>query len=251
MDDASKPIVELVAQACRVLGKLELTHGAFGHVSFRRGDSETLLIKGKGPDEVGLRYTRPDDIIEVDFKAEMVSGAAGLQPPSESFLHTWLYKLNPEVRSVVHVHPEHAVLLTICDIDVVPIYGAYGPGARLAIEGVPTYQRSVTISNNQLGQEFAEFMGSSKTALMRGHGVSVVGSGIQDAVARTLALNELVTMTYKAHLLGGVRPIEPEDVAFFQAPLESGRRRGSVGGEAGVRAAGRYYCSLAGEDTRD
>jgi ribulose-5-phosphate 4-epimerase/fuculose-1-phosphate aldolase len=119
MDDASKPIVELVAQACRVLGKLELTHGAFGHVSFRRGESETLLIKGKGPEEVGLRYTRPDDIIEVDFKADMVSGAAGLQPPSESYLHIWLYRLNPEVRSVVHVHPEHAVLLTICDIDVV------------------------------------------------------------------------------------------------------------------------------------
>ena len=119
-------LIDVVAQACRILGKLELTHTALGHVSYRLGDSETMLIKGKGPGEVGLRYTRPDDILEVDFNAEKVSGSADLQPPSESFLHIWLYRKNPDVRSVIHVHPEHAVLLTICDKEILPIYGAYG-----------------------------------------------------------------------------------------------------------------------------
>src|ERR1700704_6108755 len=108
----TKQIIDLVGQACRILGKLELTHAALGHVSYRLGDAEAMLIKGKGPGEVGLRYTRPNDILEVDFNAEMVSGPADLQPPSESFLHIWLYRQNPQVRSVIHVHPEHAVLLT-------------------------------------------------------------------------------------------------------------------------------------------
>ena len=91
---------ETVARACRVLGKLEVTHGALGHVSFRVGES-SMLIKGKGPDEVGLRYTRVEDIIEVTFDAEKVSGPEGLQPPSESYLHIWLYKLRPEVQSEI------------------------------------------------------------------------------------------------------------------------------------------------------
>jgi L-fuculose-phosphate aldolase len=206
-----------------------------------------MLIKGKGPGEVGLRYTQPRDIITVDFNANKVEGADDLQPPSESYLHMWLYKLRPDIQSVVHVHPEHAMLLTVCDKEILPIYGAYGPGVRLALEGVRTYQRSITIHDDQLGEEFARFIGTSSVALMRGHGVSVVGSGVEDATVRTMALNELVTMNYKAYLLGQPRPISDEDQAEYGRPEESGRRRGSAGGEAGMRAAWRYYTSLAGE----
>ena len=239
--------VELIAQACRVLGKLDVTHGALGHVSLRLGETDTMLIKGKGPNEVGLRYTRSEDILTVDFEANKISGADGLQPPSESFLHIWLYRKRPEVRSVIHVHPEHAVLLTICDKEILPIYGAYGSGARLALEGVRTYPRSITIHDDQLGQEFAEFMDSSDVALMRGHGVSVVGSGVEDATVRTMALNELVTMSYKAYLLGTPRAISAEDQAHFSQPPDASRRRGSAGGDTGMRAAWRYFCALAGE----
>jgi ribulose-5-phosphate 4-epimerase/fuculose-1-phosphate aldolase len=237
---------ELVARACRVLGKLELTHGALGHVSWRLGES-SMLIKGKGPDEVGLRYTRVEDIIEVNFDAEKLSGPSGLQPPSESYLHIWLYKLRPDVQSVIHVHPEHAVLLTICDKPILPIYGAYGSGARLGLDGVPTYPRSITIHDDGLGEDFARFLGSGQAALMRGHGVSVVGSSVEDATVRTLALNELVTMTYKAYLLGTPQPISAEDQAEMRKPLDPSRRRGTAGGQAGMLAQWRYYCSLAGE----
>lgn len=238
-----------VAKACRVLGKLDLTHAALGHVSVRIGDSDAMLIKGKGPGEVGLRYTQPRDIITVDFNANKLDGSDDLQPPSESYLHIWLYRMRPDVRSVIHVHPEHAVLLTICDKTVLPIYGAYGPGARLAVEGVRTYPRSITIHDDQLGEEFARFVGSSSVALMRGHGASVVGNGVEDASVRALALNELVTMNYKAYLLGDPRPIPSEDEPFFRAPDEGGRRRGSAGGPAGTFASWRYFCSLTGEST--
>ncbi len=244
-----KELADKVARACRILGKLELTHAALGHVSYRLSD-DTLLIKGKGPDEVGLRYTTPDDVLEVDFEGNKVSGPDGLQPPSESFIHIWLMKKNPDVNSVIHVHPEHAVLLTICEKEIFPIYAAYGSGARLAIDGVRTYQRSITISNDELGEDFANFMGDSKVALMRGHGVSVVGSGVEDATVRTLALNELVTMMYKAYLLGDPKPIPAEDLALMSARQSdtTPRTRGSAGGEAGMLAAFRYYRSLAGED---
>lgn len=240
---------ELVAQACRVLGKLDVTHGALGHVSFRLSESESMLIKGKGPGEVGLRYTRAEDILTVDFSANKLCGSADLQPPSESYLHIWLYRMRPEIRSVIHVHPEHAVLLTICEKEIIPIYGAYGSGARLALDGVRTYPRSITIHDDQLGEEFATFMGSSNVALMRGHGVSVVGSGVEDATVRTMALNELVTMTYRAYLLGTPKPIPDEDQEYMSRPLDPNRRRGSAGGETGMRAQWRYYCSLAGEDS--
>lgn len=243
----SEDATALVARACRVLGKLDITHGALGHVSYRLGDTETMLIKGKGPAEVGLRYTQPRDILTVDFNAQKVDGADDLQPPSESFIHLWLYRLRPEIRSVIHVHPEHAVLLTICNKEVLPIYGAYGPGARLAFEAPPVYPRSITVHDDQLGEEFARFMGSANFALMRGHGVTVVGTSVEDATVRTMGLNELVTMNYKAYLLGTPRPISEEDQQEFMRPLDPARKRGSAGGDVGMRAQWNYYTRLTGE----
>ena len=238
---------ELVARACRVLGKLDITHGALGHVSYRLDDSETMLIKGKGRGEVGLRYTQPRDILTVDFDAQKVAGPDDLQPPSESYIHLWLYRMRPDIKSVIHVHPEHAVLLTICGKPVLPLYGAYGPGVSLALENPRVYPRSITVHDDQLGEEFARFMGASNVALMRGHGVTVVGTGVEDATVRTMALNELVTMNYKAYLLGTPQPISAEDQQEFSRPLDPSRRRGSSGGDAGMRALWNYYSSLAGE----
>ena len=75
----------------------------------------------------------------------------------------------------------------------------------------------------------------------------VVGSGVEDATVRVISLNELVTMNYKAYLLGTPQPIPAEDRELMSRPPDPSRRRGSAGGEPGMLAAWRYYCSLAGE----
>lgn len=247
-DDAhtEQAAAELVAEACRILGRLELTRFSLGHVSYRL-DENTMLIKGKGPDEAGLRYTEAADIIKVDFDAEVVSGRPGLRAPSESFIHIWLYKSKSAARSVVHVHPESAALLTMCDKPIRPFYGSYGLGVEMAIAGVPVYPRSCRIDTDELGAELAESMGDKDYTLMRGHGVSVRGTGVEDAVVRTLTLDELTTMTYKAYLLGEPRVIPDEDIATYSRPLAADRPRGSAGGRAGTLAAYRYYRRLAGE----
>lgn len=242
-------ITEKLARACRMLAKLGLTHAALGHVSYRIGE-DRMLIKGKGAGEAGLRFTTAADIIEVDFDAELVGSSAGtdLRPPSESFLHIGLYRQRPDVMSVVHAHPEHAVLLTICGRPIAPIYGAYGPGARLAAEGVDVYPRSIRIRNHDLGREFAQFMGSRRCALMHGHGVAVVGSGVEDAFVRTVALGELVSMTYRAYAIGQPAPISDDDLADIVAMEDKQQEtRGSAGGMAGVLASWRFYAQLTGE----
>ena len=60
----------------------------------------------------------------VDFEANTLDGKGDLQPPSETFIHIWQYKTRPEVASVIHMHPEHAVLLTICEKEIFPMYGS-------------------------------------------------------------------------------------------------------------------------------
>lgn len=237
---------DTVAKACRILGKLDITHGALGHVS-QRLDGDRMLIKSKGAKEVGLRYTQAKDVIEVDFGGNVLSAPEGMQAPSECFIHIALYMKEPALQSVIHVHPAEAVLLTTCGKPIVPFYGAYGPGAKLAVEGVVTYPRSVRIMTPELGEELATFMGHRKLCLMYGHGVTVVGSSVEDAVVRTIALNELLTMTYKAYLLGGPAPLSEDDLAALTEQRSPQQQRGSVGGEAGVMAVWRHYSRLTEE----
>lgn len=248
LKDHSK-MVDLIAESCRILGELDITKEALGHVSWRIPGTDTMLIKGKGPGEVGLRFSQPHDVLLVDFQANKIEGKDDLQPPSETFIHIWQYKTRPEVASVIHMHPEHAVLLTICEKPIFPIYGS-GSGARFAVEGVPTYPRSITITDDQLGQDLAKVMGNKPVCLMRGHGVTVVGRGVEHATLNTLDLNELCTMTYKAYVLGDPKPILEEDIAEYRRPQEEHRARGSAGGETGMMARWRYFKMLAEEKAR-
>lgn len=228
------------------MGRLGLSHAAFGHVSCRL-EGDRFLVKGKGPEEVGLRYTRPSDIIEVDFGAEAKGALPGLRAPSESYIHIALYQDRPDVKSVIHVHPPEAVLLTTCAKEIIPFYGAYGAGARLAADGVPVFPRSVRISTPELGKSLSRVIGAKRCCLMYGHGITVLGESVEEASVTAIELTELLSMTYRAYLVGGPRRLPDEDLAEIATPPDPAGTRGSAGGRAGVLASWNYYEALSEE----
>jgi ribulose-5-phosphate 4-epimerase/fuculose-1-phosphate aldolase len=232
----------LVARSCRILGKLNLTKEPSGHVSARAPGSDRILIKARGPAESGLRFVTAEDIITVDFAGKKVEGAEGLESPQEVFIHTWLYRTRPDVQCVVHVHPLTVVLFTICNKPLLPLIGAYDPSAlRLLVNGLASYPRSITVTTEQLGEEFAGAMGDKQACLMRGHGITSVGGTVEEATLGAIKLNDLAEINYRAALLGNPEPISQEDIAVMV-------------GKAGARAKAvhtlsswRYYCKLLDE----
>src|ERR1043165_6979561 len=106
---------ESVALSCRVLGKLNLTKEPSGHVSARVPGEDKVLIKARGPEESGLRFVSARAIITVALNGKKSAGDDGLDVPQEVFIHTWLYKVRPDIECVVHVHPLTVVLFTICN----------------------------------------------------------------------------------------------------------------------------------------
>ena len=184
MNDLSR-LRELVAQSCRILGKLNLTKEPSGHVSARVAGEEKILIKARGPEESGLRFVTARDVITVDFAGKKIAGEEGLESPQEVFIHTWLYRTRPDVQCVVHVHPLTVVLFTICNKPLLPLFGAYDPsGLRLFVEGLSAYSRSITVSTESLGEEFAQAMGEKPACLMRGHGITTAGAASRRRLSR-------------------------------------------------------------------
>lgn len=234
----------LVAKSCRIIGGLELTKAATGHVSRRAQDGQHVLIRARGADEVGVRYTSAEQVIKVDMNGRKVDGPDGLAVPQEVFIHTWVYKTRPEVNCVIHVHPPTVVLFTICEKPLMPLYGAYDPSSLyLWLEGIPTYGRSITISNDELGKDFTDAMGNKNTCLMRGHGITTAGASVEEATVTAIKLNELAEMNYRANLLGDPKPIPDEDLAHYRRTLE---KRGGFSASPHGQSSWRYYERLAG-----
>jgi ribulose-5-phosphate 4-epimerase/fuculose-1-phosphate aldolase len=232
---------ERVAKACRILGKLDLTKAATGHVSQRAADGR-ILIRARGPDELGVRYTTANEVIAVDLDGKKLDGPDGLVAPQEVFIHTALYRARPEVNAVIHVHPPKVVIFTITNTKLRPIFGAYDPSAlSLVLDGIPVYGRSITITDNQLGGEFASAMGEKRVCLMRGHGITTAGATVEEATVTAIKINELAEMHYHAYVLGEPEEISAEDIAHFKAKVFK------KGPSAHLGATWRYYATLVGE----
>src|SRR6266487_684418 len=205
----------LVATACRILALEGLVEGVLGHVS-ARVDGSRMLLRCRGREEHGLLFTTPGDVRLVDFGGEGECGPdSGYQVPAELPIHGEILRTRSEVNAVVHAHPPAVLLCGIIGLPLRPVFGAYNiPAMRMALEGVPVYPRPVLIRRPELAAEMLEAMGDRPVCVLRGHGITVAGETVAQAVVTALNLNALATVTLELARLGRAVPeVPPEDVA--------------------------------------
>jgi ribulose-5-phosphate 4-epimerase/fuculose-1-phosphate aldolase len=203
-----------VAIACRILAHAGLAEDILGHVSVRV-DENTILVRARGPAEAGLLFTTPDDVIACSLDTGAAITKNVNVPPNELPIHVACYRRNPGVGAVVHAHPPAVIAADLAGVALVPMIGAYNiPAARLAADGIATYPRSVLINTDELGQEMAAAMNGKPVCVLRGHGITVTGTTLEQALARTLAVDALARMVGRVVALdGSVEPIPAADLA--------------------------------------
>jgi len=213
---------EKVALSCRIIGARHVSKGSAGHVSARIPGTDRILIKAKGPDVEALEFATERDVITLDMEGAVVEAPPGLEAPNETAMHLAVYRHRPEVMSVIHSHPDWVVVLTACGKPLEPVLGAYDGNAssRLLAEGLPLYQRSVTIINDRLGDDLMRTMGQAKACLLLGHGMTTAGASVEEATSISLNVYELARLNYYAYAAGGAHPV-PD--------LEEHRRRRAEG----------------------
>jgi ribulose-5-phosphate 4-epimerase/fuculose-1-phosphate aldolase len=197
-----------VAQACRILAMEGLVEGVLGHVSVRTGESR-MLIRCRGRDERGLMFTTERDVRQTDLDGTLVGAAEGYAAPNELPIHGELLRARPEVNAVVHAHPPAVLLCGVAGLELRPVFGSYNiPAMRMALEGVPLYRRSVLVRRPGLAHEMIAAMGDRPVCVLKGHGITVTGASVEEAVVRAVNLNALATVTLELARLGA----RPEDV---------------------------------------
>ena len=203
-----------VAQACRILAAEGLVEGVLGHVSARAGE-DRMLIRCRGAAERGLMFTTEQDVRTADLDGALIGAADGYAVPNELPIHGELLRARPDVNAVVHAHPPAVLLCGLAGLELRPAFGAYNiPAMRMALEGVPVYPRSVLIRRPELAHEMIAAMGDRPVCVLKGHGITVTGASVEEAVVRALNLNALATVTLELARLGArPEPIPAEDAA--------------------------------------
>jgi ribulose-5-phosphate 4-epimerase/fuculose-1-phosphate aldolase len=148
-----------------------------GHLSARIPGTETFLIN---PRFAGI-LADPGDICTVDLSGKRISGKGPI--PSETPIHSAIYRARNDVRSVLHCHPRYAILMGVQEGGFVPFSRE---AARFA--GVPIFPSSHGIDNDGLAERMAQVLGQHPAVLLRGHGCVVVGPGIEGTCISAIQL---------------------------------------------------------------
>lgn len=104
MNEERMKIAEELAKACHEAFGLIQT-GTGGNVSARIPGEELMLVKASGG---SMGSCTKDNFLVTDFDGNLVEGNG--KPTREAVLHGYIYKICPEVNSVVHCHSPYAVI---------------------------------------------------------------------------------------------------------------------------------------------
>jgi ribulose-5-phosphate 4-epimerase/fuculose-1-phosphate aldolase len=185
LNDLSALIAELV-DANHILFHQGVVDG-FGHVSVRHpGDPNRFLL---------ARSMAPALVTAADIMVLDLDGTPAAPDPRpaylERFIHGEIYRLRPDVASIVHSHSPAVVPFSV--VGGVRLQAVCHMCGFLA-EGMPIFEirdtagsgTDMLIRNQALGAALARSLGSHTAVLMRGHGSTVVGNRLRQAVFRAV-----------------------------------------------------------------
>lgn len=207
---------DAIAAACRRLHARGLLAGAEGNVSVLLANGD-LLITRTGVDKATMSGA---DVVTMhaggsvhhdrgaDHSPRDVTGRdITTRPSSEVGMHRACYAARGDVRAVVHAHPPVASGFATAGVglpaDVLPeLPVVVGPVALVPYgrPGTPALELAM-----------APFLAAHEAFLLANHGVTTLGSTLDDALLRMESVEQAARIILVARLLGGEQRLDREE----------------------------------------
>ena len=170
---------------------LGLVLASGGNLSAREPGADQFVVTGKG---TFLDRLAPADFVRMDLEGTVLGDGT---PSSEWKLHQRTYLARPDVNAVVHLHPEHTVLLDalgkpirLLTLDHIAYVGR--------ISRIPFHPNG----SDELADAAAAATDGSDCVVLAHHGCSTVAQSVIDAFRKALNLESAARATYRMLLLG-------------------------------------------------
>lgn len=212
----SEAVAELV-DANHILFDQGVVDG-FGHVSLRHPDRPDLFLLSRS---MAPALVEGGDILCFDLDAAPVTPDA---PPAylERFIHGEIYRARSDVMAVVHSHSPAVVPFGVVGgVSLRPVChmcGFLGRGAPVfEIRETAGDSSDLLIRDRRLGAALARALGQEAAVLMRGHGSTVVGASLRQAVFRAVYTEVGARLQSEALRLGAVTYLTEGEAAAAAA----------------------------------
>ena len=184
--EAGADLIADLVDANRILFRQGIVD-AFGHVSARHPTrpAHFLLARNLAP-----ALVTAEDILEFDAESEPVAADAP-RAYLERFIHSEIYRVRPDVVSIVHSH-SHAIIPfgVVPGATLRPIFHMCGfmggPAPVFEIRDAAGDGTDLLIRSRALGAALAQSLGARSVVLMRGHGITIAATNVRQAVYRAI-----------------------------------------------------------------
>ena len=219
MSDLKTAIDELVI-ANRIVAA-EKVCDAFGHVSVRHphDPGKFLLSRGRAPELI-----EATDIMAFTLEGATASGSG--KPYLERFIHGAIYEARPDVQAVVHSHSYSVVPFSVIGERLRPIMHVCATiGADVPVWDPQTKfgDTDMLIGDMEQGRDLARALGSRTSVLMRGHGSTVAGRSLREAVYAAVMLEVNAQLQLKAQAMGAVKFLSEGEIEKIRERQNKGR----------------------------
>jgi ribulose-5-phosphate 4-epimerase/fuculose-1-phosphate aldolase len=170
----------------------------FGHLSARLPGTDRFLLTRHS---LGPR-ARPEDFLELDADGRKLAGEG--DPPGEFPIHSEIYRVRPDVGSIVHYHGLYSTAFTTSDERLRPIHLL----ATIFHDGIPVFPDPRLVSDRGRGAALAQALGRHRAVLMRAHGATVTGASVAEAITAAFLFEENAHRAWLSAGLGAPRFLE-------------------------------------------
>jgi ribulose-5-phosphate 4-epimerase/fuculose-1-phosphate aldolase len=179
-------LIEDLVDANHILFHLGVVDG-FGHVSARHPEDPGRFFISRS---MAPALVTQSDIMMIDLDGQPLADSAPT-PYLERFIHSEIYRARPDVVAIVHSHSAAVIPFSVVPgATLMPIShmsGFIGDGAPVfEIRNAAGPNSDMLVRNRELGAALATSLGRHNIVLMRGHGSTVVGFNVRQAVYRAV-----------------------------------------------------------------
>ncbi len=198
---AGAALIEDLVAGSRILADQGVLD-AYGHISARsdKRPGRFIMSRSRAPALVTAA-----DLMELDADSEAV-GRDARKGFIERYIHGEIYRRRPEVMAVVHSHAPSVIPFGVTKTRLRPIYHM----GSFLWSGAPVWDirkvrddNDILVRDRPLGASLAEALGSCNCVLLRGHGMTVIGESIQEAVFRAIYTEMNARLQLHAETLEG------------------------------------------------
>src|SRR5580704_1234987 len=173
------PQAELALLA-RILWREGYDDHQVGHMTYRLPDDTFLTL----PHELGWNEVCASDVLRMDADGNLLEGSGSVPPPI--ILHTEYHKAKPATNVTLHHHPRFATIWAAAG-ELPPVYDQLS--AMLPDSAYVLYDDyDGTAEQLEPVRRAVAAIGGACCALLRNHGVFVVGDNIEQAYLNALSL---------------------------------------------------------------